>query len=244
VRALFPREVAVAVWEGASEPPRSPDEPSTLARAIPARVEEFRRGRACARAALAELGCSCSLIPVGPHREPLWPPGFVGAITHCRGLVAAAAGRTGGTLALGLDAEPARPLPEDVRRLVLHPLDLSSIPSAAPDTVVFSAKEAIFKALFPLTGTALDFMDVTVRFDARSGSFTARTVGAASAWTPALAALRGRWSVASGLVLTGCVVDAPAASPAYFGRRGERPGAVRADGLFCVEDVMRGIYDG
>jgi 4'-phosphopantetheinyl transferase EntD len=206
VRALFASDVAVASWEGASELPRSPDEASTLARAIPARVQEFRRGRACARAALAELGCSGPLIPVGPHSEPLWPAGFVGSITHCAGLIAAAACRTGRTLALGLDAEPARPLPKEVRRVVLHPLDLPGIPSGVPDTVVFSAKEAIFKALFPLTGTALDFMDVTVRFDARSGSFSARATGAGSAWTTALGALRGRWGVASGLVLTGCVV--------------------------------------
>src|SRR5204862_697538 len=118
IRRLFPGEVAVAVWEGDEEPPLYPEETAAVVRAVPKRAAEFARGRACARAALAQLGVSSAPLPVGPERAPIWPEGFVGSVTHCRGLVAAVAARSARVSALGLDAEPAGALPSGTERLI------------------------------------------------------------------------------------------------------------------------------
>jgi 4'-phosphopantetheinyl transferase EntD len=214
MRRLVPPEVAVAVWEwegGATdaEPdPIYPEEDAAIARAVPKRAVEFRRGRACARAALAELGAAPEPIPVAATRAPVWPAGFVGSITHCRGLVAAVAARTERIVALGLDAEPVGPLPDGTHHLILHPLDRRG-PDGALDKVVFSAKESIFKTLFPLTGVWLDFRDVVVELDEGRGHFHATPAPDATAHAPRLEDLRGAYAVADGFVITASYLAAP-----------------------------------
>ncbi|MEX2466343.1 MAG: hypothetical protein WD995_05500, partial [Gemmatimonadota bacterium] len=120
---ILPAGAAVAVWSGLpggaqeAESLLGPTEREAVRNAVPKRRIEFARGRHCARAALVRAGWDRGFveIPVGAERQPVWPAGFTGSITHCDGLVAAVATRLGPNLtAIGLDAEPARPLPEDV----------------------------------------------------------------------------------------------------------------------------------
>jgi 4'-phosphopantetheinyl transferase EntD len=172
---LFPSSVVtVTQSELADTPALMPEERSFLARAVPARVLEFTTGRSCARAALKQLGCPPVAIAVGDEREPLWPPGFIGSITHCKGHCAAAVARwdprTAHAIAsLGLDAEPALPLPEDVARMVCSDGEREWIEQHRQDglpwdRLVFSAKESVFKCIFPLVRHFLDFHDVELAF--------------------------------------------------------------------------------
>ena len=172
---FFPSSVVtVTQAELADTPALMPEERSFVARAVPARVLEFTTGRSCARAALAHLGCPPVAIAVGEQREPLWPPGFIGSITHCKGHCAAAVARwepgTANAIAgLGLDAEPALPLPEDVARMVCSDGEREWIEQHRQDglpwdRVVFSAKESVFKCIFPITRQFLDFQDVELTF--------------------------------------------------------------------------------
>jgi 4'-phosphopantetheinyl transferase EntD len=166
--------VTVTQSELAGTPALMPEEGSYLARAVPARVLEFTTGRSCARAALAQLGCPPVAIAVGDQREPLWPPGFIGSITHCKGHCAAAAARWAPGMAhaiasLGLDAEPALPLPEDVARMVCSDGERGWIEEHRQDglpwdRLVFSAKESVFKCIFPITRHFLDFHEVELTF--------------------------------------------------------------------------------
>ena len=172
---LFPSSVVtVTQSELADAPALMPEERSFLARAVPARVLEFTIGRSCARAALARLGCSSVAIAVGDQREPIWPTGFIGSITHCQGHCAAAVARWDPRAApaiasLGLDAEPALPLPEDVARIVCSDGEREWIEQHCQeglpwDRLVFSAKESVFKCIFPITHHFLDFNDVELTF--------------------------------------------------------------------------------
>jgi 4'-phosphopantetheinyl transferase EntD len=67
-----------------------PEEAMQLDGAVDSRLREFATGRSCARQALAGLGLAPAPILRGAKREPLWPAGIVGSITHCRGYRAAA----------------------------------------------------------------------------------------------------------------------------------------------------------
>src|SRR4051794_18809035 len=179
---LLPATVAVAEAFG-DQPDISvfPGEEDLVATASEGRRREFVTGRRCAREAMAQLGLPPVPIRTGPRREPLWPPGGVGAITHCRGFRAAAVARAADLDGLGIDAEPHQELPPGVRDLVVAEGDeamLRDLAAAAPgthwDRVLFSAKESVYKAWFPLTGRWLGFEEASLAISPSAGTFTAR----------------------------------------------------------------------
>jgi 4'-phosphopantetheinyl transferase EntD len=167
------------------------DEAAAVRGAVPSRIAEFAAGRVAARRALAALGVDPVAVPVGARRMPSWPPGVVGSITHCAGLVAAAVGRVAEWWALGIDAEPAVALEADVRDVVTTPVERSRMTEPLDATVVFCAKEAFYKCWSALDGAVLEFHDVEVTFD--GPSFVALPAGG-DPWP-------GRWAVRDGFVL-------------------------------------------
>jgi len=157
-RAVGPGPAVHTLWGDATpSSPLTPAEAHVIAAAVPSRRREFTAGRACARAALEELGHhGWSLLP-GPRREPLWPDGVVGSISHCPGLAVAVAARSAGTLAIGVDVETDAPVPANVVRSVMDAGEAQAIERlAAQDAVtpwerlLFSAKESVYKAWYPL----------------------------------------------------------------------------------------------
>jgi len=214
---ILPRGVA-AVESFGSLPPRRGlfgAEEAAIATADSRRQAEFAAGRECAHAALAELGAPAGPVPPGRAGEPRWPAGIVGSLTHCAGYRACAAARTQTTAAIGIDAEPARPLPAGLVETVATGAErrwLAELRAARPelpwDLLLFCAKEAVYKAWFPLTGRRLGFADVLAEF-AVTSSFTVRVTGAADRPTGHAAAhVAGRWLVRDGLALTAATVPA------------------------------------
>ncbi|WP_172387095.1 4'-phosphopantetheinyl transferase [Streptomyces sp. MNP-20] len=145
-------------------------EAALLVGALPARREEFLAGRACAHRALAALGIpDAARRPVlrGPAREPLWPAGVTGSITHRGGYCAAAVAWRHTHAALGIDAELARALPPGVEPKVCTPAERRWLSAQPPgqipwNTLLFSAKESFHKAWFALTGQWLGPLDAEV----------------------------------------------------------------------------------
>lgn len=165
---LLPPGVVGSIWQEGDQPgPLFPEERGALDRATEERVTEFTRGRTVARRALELLGRAPAALPVGPERQPIWPEGVVGAITHTRGFVAAVAAPARLYQGVGVDAEVAEPLPADARELILTEAE-SGLPPLE-ETLRFCAKEAIHKALFPTGKIWMDFLDVTVRLDGQGG---------------------------------------------------------------------------
>lgn len=190
-----------------------PGEEELVRSMAPARRAEFITARSCARAALLALGLPPHPIGRGPYREPIWPDGVVGSITHCRGYRAAACST--GLASLGIDAEPHEPLPIRVAELTLAGEELAMLallsrqdPSIAWDRVAFSAKEAVYKAWFPLTLRWLSFLQTKLTIDAQTGTFEARlsTEGVRIDGGPQLDVLHGRQLISQGLVLTAVCV--------------------------------------
>src|SRR5215469_3139377 len=90
IAGLFGVPVAAFEAQGPVDPRvLAPEEAAHVARAVPKRVGEFAAGRACARRALEQLGVPDFVLRVGPHREPIWPVGMAGSITHTAGFCAA-----------------------------------------------------------------------------------------------------------------------------------------------------------
>jgi 4'-phosphopantetheinyl transferase EntD len=198
---ILPPEAVLAVWGlDARETALLPVERAAISRAVPSRRREFARGRACARAALAALGLDPVAVPVGPDREPLWPEGVVGSITHAGDRVAAVVASTSGLAAIGIDVEARRPMAPDVRARVMLAEDRVDVGEAGP-LVVFSAKEAVFKALFPGTRVWMGFDAVMLEEDAESGRLWARPSGRSPA-APGVEDLSGAYRVTDEWVTT------------------------------------------
>jgi 4'-phosphopantetheinyl transferase EntD len=191
-----------------------PGEESFVVNAVEARRREFITARRCAREALAELGYAPVPIRSGRKREPLWPAGLVGSITHTTGFRAAAVTSRSVITSIGIDAEQNDRLPDGVEESITVPGEpqmLSALSRAFPAThwsrLLFSAKESVYKAWYPLTGRQLGFEDVRLAIDAM-GTFAAKVLvdGARTDGGPPLVELRGRFVVARGLVATAVTV--------------------------------------
>lgn len=148
-----------------------------IAGSVEKRKREFRAGRSLAREALEKLGIDPCAIPVGPNREPVWPSMATGSISHCSSIGVVAVGLRTVYESIGVDIEPNEPLPQDVPELIFSNYERDS-PQASTDiqnldTLTFSAKETVFKCLFPILGFYFDFKDVSLSFDTDGRRFTA-----------------------------------------------------------------------
>ena len=152
LRAALPQGVALGQGQDA---PLWPGE--FLPGAVPSRLAEFAQGRRAARAALQGLGLPPAAIPMNPDRSQAWPHGVVGSISHCAGACLAIAGLHATFAGLGLDVEPLQPLPCDLWPTILRPEEQTLDPLA-----VFVAKEATYKAQYPITGALFDFHALSV----------------------------------------------------------------------------------
>ncbi|WP_239120314.1 4'-phosphopantetheinyl transferase family protein [Catellatospora chokoriensis] len=191
-------------------------EAEALARAVKKRRREYATVRHCARRALAELGLPPAAILSGANREPIWPEGVLGSLTHCDGYRAAALAHVGTIASLGIDAEPHEPLPPGVLDTIARPEEYplldrcaSEQPGIHWDRLLFSAKESVYKAWFPLARRWLGFEDATVHFDSRGGTFAVEIheSGPVCGERP-LSEMNGRWLVRDGLIRTAITVPA------------------------------------
>ena len=175
--ALFPPGVAVALSLSAGHTTELwAGELASAASFAPARLVEFRHGRTCARRALARLGHAPADIPAGTSREPLWPPGIVGSISHAGEAAAAVVARASDFLALGLDLEIASALDPELVSSICRVEEVDRILTEARDVgyrakMVFSMKEATYKALWPSLRLFLDFHDIEIRLSAQGSRF-------------------------------------------------------------------------
>jgi 4'-phosphopantetheinyl transferase EntD len=214
--AVVPSTVAAA--ELYTDPPGLvplPEEEPLIARSVVKRRNEFVTVRHCARLALGELGVAPAPILKGEKGEPRWPDGVVGSLTHCEGYRGAAVGRVEVVRSVGIDAEPHGVLPDgvlDAVSLSVEREELAALPAGLHwDRILFCAKEATYKAWFPLTRRWLGFEDAHITFGVDSGGATGEFVSdilidPAALSGPPLSALRGRWSVREDLVLTAIVL--------------------------------------
>jgi 4'-phosphopantetheinyl transferase EntD len=161
-------------WEGEVETSAE----ALAAGVAEARAREFRIGRACARRALCKLGVHDTSVPTGRAREPIWPPGVVGSITHCKGYAAAAVAWSHTVTGLGIDVERNVALAPGIVRRIATPPEQAWLAAAPPcglhwPVLIFSAKESIYKAWYPLTGRFLGFLEVELRIEPASKTFSA-----------------------------------------------------------------------
>lgn len=179
---LLPEAVAVAQTEtDIDESLLLAEERRYIRDAVPRRRAEYATVRHCARQAFAQLGIPRQAVLTGAHREPLWPDGTVGSLTHCLKFRAGAVAMSQDIASLGIDAEENAALPDGVIQLVTGEHEQEQLNSLrredleiAWDRLLFSAKESIFKTWFPLTRQWIDFTNCTLHIDREQRRFFGR----------------------------------------------------------------------
>jgi len=144
------------------------------------RRSEFTLGRICAHKALSRFGLESEPILRNPKtREPCWPDSVWGSITHSAGLAAVAVGLKKDINGVGIDMENlSRSVDFNIKRHVCvdSELDwLESLPTKQANRalrIIFSAKESIFKCLYPSTKTYLSFKDAAVSVNGTEKKFS------------------------------------------------------------------------
>lgn len=211
LEALLPDSVvAVEAREDADDIELFPAEAADLGQAVEKRRREYTTARACARTAFARLGLPEAPVVGGERGEPQWPTGIVGSITHCEGYRACAIARSREIVAIGIDAEPHAPIGEDLLGAIAHDEELRWLrnfqhidPVIHWDRLLFSAKESVYKAWFPLAKQWLGFEDAIVTFEPAEHTFRAQLmVSGPVIGHCRLTGFTGRWVVRDGLVLT------------------------------------------
>ncbi|MDP9051853.1 MAG: 4'-phosphopantetheinyl transferase superfamily protein [Acidobacteriota bacterium] len=178
-----------------------PEEARLLSpRTVNKRREEFTAGRTCARNALAMLGSPSLPLLQGEWREPLWPQGITGSITHCNHYCAASVARVEDCRSIGIDAELNEPLESGLLSMIASDREREWIsqamdPSICWDRLLFSMKESIYKAWYPLERCWLGFEEAEIEVDVESQSFLVTLLATTSVcpavlhgafgWTPA-----------------------------------------------------------
>jgi 4'-phosphopantetheinyl transferase EntD len=214
--SLFPPFVIVKV-AGPGDDDESllpPEESRWLAPMAPVRRHEFTMGRNAARRALERLGVPrVAICRRSDDRDPEWPAGIVGSISHSHGVAVAACARVSDVLAIGLDVERAGPLGDDVVREICRNEELEALGQLEPPKpsdwpkLLFAVKEAGYKAWFPRTRAPLDFHSMHVTLDPRSRRFTATVQHEATAHlSDAPWVLEGRFGWNAEVVLAGAVI--------------------------------------
>ena len=207
-RTLFGREVAVAALD-----PRKnhglplAEEDKAIVHAVAPRKREFRAGRVAARRAMAALGAPPAAIASASDRSPIWPRGVVGSISHSKTVCVAALARQVEMSSIGIDVETDGALESDLLDLVCTGPELAWLVTQPKElrnrlgTLIFSAKESVYKCQYPLTSAVIDFDALSLRFDMKTTRFEAafnRRVGLFHSG----ARVFGRFAVSSGLIVT------------------------------------------
>lgn len=191
-RLLVPGLFGAEIWDEGQPVAVHPGEEIHVARSAEKRRRDFALGRACARAALANLGHGDVVIAKGSDGAPLWPSGLAGSITHTAGYAAALAGEQRRFAGIGIDAEQVGGVMPDLWPRLFTAAEQDNLRAASDPllaaTLLFSAKEASYKA-WALKG-ALAFQNIEVSLAA--DGFSAVHAGAR---------LAGRYAMENGIAL-------------------------------------------
>ena len=147
------------------------EEAASIASAVVGARRASGAARIVARELLAQLGHPRAPLPRSASGAPVWPAGIAGSLAHDDEVAVAAVGRQRDIGSVGIDVEPAVPLPPDMLELIATPNERSKI-AADPlrGKLLFAAKEAVYKAVYPLERVFLEFRDIEVDLAGRTAA--------------------------------------------------------------------------
>lgn len=201
--------------------------PTHLKAAVFKRKLHYFLGRACIAQALEKLGHPRVQVETNPDRSPKWPSGILGALTHTDRWVMTAVAASGHFLGIGIDSEEisratpiekiAQSFADEQEKQLMH---YANLPLRTWLFLIFSAKESLFKALYPIKREYFGFEHarvVSISPDQRvelpfSGSFFIQLTHPKNGFLQGTA-FKGLYQVSQSQVHTWIGIHQEAASP-------------------------------
>jgi 4'-phosphopantetheinyl transferase EntD len=173
------------------------EEEQLIEGSVAKRQREFRAGRNAAHTALNQLGAPTGPLLRGNRRQPLWPKGFLGSISHCADKCVAVCAMEGGIAGLGIDVEPLKPLSQGIAGYINTEEESAFMEqhSDLPARLIFSAKESLYKCYYPLLKRFFGFQSVVLDFDIPRQRFRFRPASACKIDFPRDLIFNGRFLV-------------------------------------------------
>ena len=167
--------------------PLAPLELVQLDKCVDKRKREFAAGRSCARLALGQLGFDNVLLLPDNDRVPRWPEGIVGSISHTDNCCLAVVKKKEKIMGLGVDIECISPTIFEIEKMVCRQNEqqwLATFDNVDSRmkwlTVIFSAKESVYKSLYPSRLEFMGFEDIEIEIDISRHEFVVNFVSVAS----------------------------------------------------------------
>jgi 4'-phosphopantetheinyl transferase EntD len=173
------------------------EEAESVSRAGARRKLEFTAGRSCARRLLASLGHHSFPLLNDLDRVPIWPEGIKGSISHSNRFCLALGTCDTSIISLGVDIEEELEDIEEILPFIASEREQAWIAEAgesdrvARAVLLFSAKESVFKCLYPISRVAFEFIDIELQFDLAQGIFRMLPCWVSEHW-PAALSIYGR----------------------------------------------------
>ncbi|MBE1282086.1 MAG: 4'-phosphopantetheinyl transferase superfamily protein [Rhodobacteraceae bacterium] len=207
VRPLFSDDLAVHVTHPAlNYPPPLPEEMAGLSpRAVEKRRREFSAGRHAVRLSQKSLGEPSLPVRVGPDRAPIWPDGLVGGVSHTRTCAVGVVGRSSSHRAVSVDVEEDVPLKAPLLEEICLDSEIDWLNTQDDPLrfakLIFSAKEAAYKAQFPITRTVYGFSGMETYWDLENGRFSAFFTSEVAPFAKG-DRIDGRFAIGEGIIVT------------------------------------------
>jgi phosphopantetheine--protein transferase-like protein len=188
------------------------EEKLLIQNAVAKRQNEFSAGRLCARRALNRLGIKkCKLIK-RPDGSASWPDGISGAISHNDTWCGAAVASNNYVMGIGFDIETIERMSTAFAKKILAEEEEKWV-TASHDkelkkwvALMFSAKESVYKCLFPIFKKRIGYKDAVITPDTNNNSFIVAINNRISAHIPSCSILTGRYILHEGNIFTGVVL--------------------------------------
>lgn len=188
-----------------------PEEMIFVKNAVDKRKKEFAAGRICARRALNHLGFENCLLLKQDDGSIMWPPGITGTVSHSDIWCGAAVARCDDVKGIGLDIETVERIKLNIARMILTAREkmwLNNMPADDAQkwlAVIFSAKEALFKAMSGIVNKRIGFHDSIVIPSKKNQTFDV-ILGNNRLVPPSLGlSVAGRYFINDGSVFTGII---------------------------------------
>jgi 4'-phosphopantetheinyl transferase EntD len=172
------------------------------------RKTDFSTGRFCAKKALEQLGIGHSQILRDSGKQPIWPAGIVGSISHSSLLTGAIVGKNSDIVSVGLDIETIGGVELNMWDILFLESEqqflnlLNNEDRNLYPTLLFSLKECFYKFQYPLTRQFLEFNEV--EFNMMNEQISMKVIKAGYEMGFNLEKLQFHWTVADQQLITLC----------------------------------------
>ncbi len=145
-----------------------PEEFCVISKAIEKRRYEFSSGRLCVKKALQKVEIDSCILKQGINGEPLWPDNVTGTISHSNSWAGAAVAIKNIVIGIGFDIETVGRINDRMLKKIITDQEKNQLKrknkqeSGEYTALIFSAKEAFYKALSYKYTEALRFKDISI----------------------------------------------------------------------------------